>query len=255
MANWTHLGPAVIAAFLASLLDSVEALTTVLAVGTVRGWRPAFIGTGAAMLVLALLVATLGPALGLVPIAVLQVTIGMLLLLFGMRWLREAILRSAGVIAAQDEAVAFAKATTLLGGERQGAVVTWDTAGIVTTFEAVMLEGLEVVFIVIAIGSVGNTLIPATIGAAVACVLVMIVGFALYRPLARVPANLLKFTVGVLVSAFAIFWLGEGLGFSWPGKDAAILGIIVILIAVAVGATRLVRYSSSGVPVHEGSQT
>jgi Ca2+/H+ antiporter, TMEM165/GDT1 family len=255
MANWTHLGPAVIAAFLASLLDSVEALTTVLAVGTVRGWRPAFIGAGAAMLVLALLVATLGPALGLVPIAVLQVTIGMLLLLFGMRWLREAILRSAGVIAVQDEAAVFAKTTTLLGGERQGAVVTWDTAGIATTFEAVMLEGLEVVFVVIAIGSVGNTLIPATIGAAVACVLVMIVGFALYRPLARVPANLLKFTVGVLVSAFAIFWLGEGLGFSWPGKDAAILGIIVILIAVAVGATRLVRFSGSRAPAHKGSQT
>jgi len=254
MANWTHIGPAVIAAFLASLLDSVEALTTVLAVGTVRGWRPAFIGAGAAMLVLALLVATLGPALSLVPISVLQVTIGMLLLLFGMRWLREAILRSAGVIAVHDEAAAFAKATTLLGRKRKSVVATWDKVAIATTFEAVMLEGLEVVFVVIAIGSVGNTLIPATIGAAAACVLVMIVGFALYRPLARVPANFLKFTVGVLVSAFAIFWLGEGLGFSWPGTDTAILGIIVILIAVAVGAVRLVR-SSGRAPARKANRT
>lgn len=255
MVNWTHVGPTVIAAFLASLVEFVEALTIVLAVGTVRGWRPALIGTGAGTVTLVLLVAILGSALTSVPISILQLVIGALLLLFGMRWLRKAILRSAGVVALHDEGDVFVKETASLHRERPSAIVTWDAVAIITTFKAMLLEGLEVVFIVIAVGAAGNMLIPATVGAGAACVLVIILGIISRRPLARVPENVLKFTVGVLLSAFGIFWLGEGLGFSWPGEDAAILGMIVILIAVAVSAARLVRSSSGRVPARGGSRT
>ena len=255
MSNWTHVGPTVIAAFLASLVEFVEALTIVLAVGTVRGWRPALIGTGAGAVALVLLVGILGPALTSVPISILQLVIGVLLLLFGMRWLRKAILRSAGVIALHDEGDVFVKETTSLHKERPSTIVTWDAVAIATTFKAMLLEGLEVVFIVIAVGATGNMLIPATMGAGIACALVIILGIVSHRPLAQVPENLLKFTVGVLLSAFGIFWLGEGLGFSWPGEDAAILGMIFVLIAVAVGAIRFVRFSSKRAPARGGSRT
>jgi uncharacterized membrane protein len=234
MIDWTHIGPSVTAAFLGSLVEFIEALTIVLAVGTVRGWRSAMLGTSMGVLLLAALVAFLGPALGIIPIAVLQLVVGVLLLLFGMRWLRKAILRAAGTIPLHDETEAFAKETDALGRKAFTGGIGWDAIAVATAFKAVVLEGLEVVFIVIAVGTVGHMLIPASAGAAVAGILVLFLGLVLRRPLARVPENTLKFAVGILISAFGVFWVGEGLGFNWPGSDLSILGLTVGFLLVAL---------------------
>ena len=242
--NWTHAGPSVLAAFLASLVEFVEALTVVLAVATVRGWRPALAGSGLGLAVLLALVAGLGPALARIPIATVQLVVGTLLLLFGLRWLRKAILRAAGVIPLHDESAAFANETDTLrrlGGHRTG----WDKVAVAASFKIVMLEGIEVVFIVIAIGAVGDLLLPASIGAAAALLLVIALGLALHRPLARIPENALKFAVGVLLAAFGTFWVGEGIGAEWPGADWSILALILGYLSVAGVAIRLCGRVSS----------
>src|SRR6266705_6356091 len=246
MIDWTHIGPSVTAAFLGSLAEFIEALTIVLAVGTVRGWRSAMLGTSMGVLLLAALVALLGPALGVIPIAVLQLVVGVLLLLFGMRWLRKAILRAAGTIPLHDETEAFAKETDALGRKAFTGDIGWDAIAVATAFKAVVLEGLEVVFIVIAVGAVGGLLVPASLGALAACALVAIAGCAVHRPLARIPENTLKFAVGVLLSAFGAFWVGEGLGLHWPGDDLAILGIAALFLAAAAAAAPLAREESAG---------
>jgi uncharacterized membrane protein len=236
-----HAGAAVGAAFLGSFVEFVEALTIVLAVGTVRGWRPALAGTLAGAIFLAVLVAALGPALRLISIQALQLLVGSLLLLFGMRWLRKAILRAAGVIALHDEAAIYRDETRELGGAQVLRVAGWDAVAVATTFKAVVLEGLEVVFIVIAVGAVGDLLMPASAGAAAALVCVVVLGLALHRPLARIPENALKFAVGVLLSAFGVFWLGEGLGYPWPGGEWSLLGLLGALMATSIIATTLSR--------------
>lgn len=221
-AAWNVAAPAVSAAFLASLVEVVEAFTIVLAVGTLRGWRPAAAGTFAGLAVLVVLVVTLGPLLDEIPIHLLQFGIGVLLLLFGLRWLRKAILRSAGFIPLHDEERAFAEEQTTLqdATRRDQAHADW-IAGL-AAFKAVVLEGVEVVFIVIAVGAGGDLILPASIGALAACVLVLLVGVMVHRPLARVPENTLKFVVGIMLSSFGVFWTGEGLGVAWPGHDVAI---------------------------------
>src|SRR5882724_7614630 len=208
---------AVLAAFLSSLVEAVEALTIVLSVATVRGWRPAGLGALAGLASLALIVLALGPFLDRVPLHALQLVIGILLLLFGMRWLRKAILRAAGLIPLHDEASAFATETAELREQarRNDARLHWIAA--FTTFKAVLLEGLEVVFIVIALGAGRGMLVPASVGAAAACLAVAGIGLVVHRPLARVPENTLKFAVGVMLSAFGVFWTGEGFGVAWPG--------------------------------------
>jgi uncharacterized membrane protein len=234
--------PSVIAAFLGSLVEFVEALTIVLAVGTVRGWRPALTGAAAGALVLVVIVLRLGPLLGVVPLRPLQFAIGLLLLLFGMRWLRKAILRAAGVIPLHDEAAAFARETAEMRAATLAvgpiSALRLDPIAMVTTFKAVLLEGIEVAFIVIAVGAAGHTLLPASLGAAVAGLLVIGLGILVHRPLARVPENALKFTVGVLISAFGCFWIGEGLGFAWPGEDLAIVAMIACLLIVGLLAAQ-----------------
>lgn len=244
MIDWAHSGAVVIAAFLASLVEFVEALTIVLAVGTVRGWRPALIGAGAGVLLLVALVAILGPLLSRLPIAWLQMTVGILLLLFGMRWLRKAVLRSAGIIALHDEAAIFDEETKSLQGDGV-ALGPWDPIALVTSFKAVVLEGLEVIFIVIAVGSAGDTLVPAAIGAGAALAVVVAVGLMVHRPLAQVPENTLKFTVGVLLSGFGVFWIGEGAGLAWPGEDLAIVGLIAGFMAAALLAVQLARRATA----------
>jgi uncharacterized membrane protein len=221
--------PSVIAAFLGSLVEFVEALTIVLAVGTVRGWRPALTGALAGALVLVVLVLLLGPLLGSVPLRPLQFTIGLLLLLFGMRWLRKAILRAAGFIPLHDEAAAFAAEAASMRIAGPVATLRLDPIAVATTFKAVVLEGIEVAFIVIAVGAASHTLMQASLGAAVAGLLVIGFGLLIHRPLARVPENALKFAVGVLISAFGCFWIGEGLGFGWPGGDLSILAMVACL--------------------------
>jgi len=243
MIDWTHAGPSLVAAFLASLVEFVEALTVVLAVGVVRGWRPALLGTGFGLAVLFLLVIVLGPALARIPLDIVQLVVGALLLLFGLRWLRKAILRAAGVIPLHDEAQAFAAETALL---RQGAVSgdAWDWVAIAAAFKIVMLEGIEVVFIVIAIGAAGGLLLPASIGAAAALLLVILLGLVLHRPLASIPENTLKFVVGVLLSAFGTFWVGEGIGAAWPESDWSILALIVGFLVLALVMVPLCRARS-----------
>ena len=236
-----HIGPAMTTAFLASLVEAVEALTIVLAVATVRGWRPAGLGALAGFAVLALIVAALGPLLDQVPLHLLQLVIGILLLLFGMRWLRKAILRSAGVIPLHDEATAFATETAELREQARRNEARLDWIAAVTSFKAVLLEGLEVVFIVIALSAGRGMLLAASAGALAACVLVAGIGFVVHRPLARVPENTLKFAVGVILSAFGVFWTGEGLGVAWPGGDLAIVGFALMFLAVSGAAVLLVR--------------
>ncbi|MEA3142105.1 MAG: hypothetical protein QOK23_4274 [Gammaproteobacteria bacterium] len=241
LTSWTHIGPTVAAAFLASLVEFVEALTVVLAVGVVRGWRGALVGSGAAALTLLAMIALLGPLLTRIPLDTIQLAVGTLLLLFGMRWLRKAILRAAGIIAMHDEASIFAEQEAALR-QMEGSRGGLDTVAVITAFKITMLEGIEVVFIVIALGAAGKgLLIPAGLGALAALLVVVAVGAAVHRPLSRVPENTLKFVVGVLLSAFGAFWVGEGLGLTWPGEDWSIPGLMVGFLAGALIAVRMAR--------------
>jgi Ca2+/H+ antiporter, TMEM165/GDT1 family len=250
MTGSIHTWSTVVSAFLASSVEAVEALTVVLAVGVVRGWRSALLGTLAALCLLVALVAIFGRALGQIPVSVLQLVVGALLLLFGMRWLRKAMLRSAGVIELHDEAVIYNQEIHALSGGGEAARDSpgaWDPIAIVTAFKAVTLEGVEVIVIVIALGAVQGLLIPASLGALAACLLVVAAGLALHRPLARVPENSLKFVVGILMSAFGLFWFGEGIGLQWPYADAAILGLMAILaIASWLGVRVASRVKATG---------
>lgn len=242
--SWTHAGPSVAAAFLASLVEFVEALTVILAVGSVRGWPGALSGAGVALAVLIAIIAALGTALTHIPLDYIQLGVGVLLLLFGLRWLRKAILRSAGVIPLHDEAAAFAKETEAM--RRLGGGGRWDKVAFGAAFQITMLEGTEVVFIVVAIGAGGSgLLVPASFGALAALLAVILLGVAIHRPLASIPENTLKFVVGVLLSAFGSFWVGEGIGLDWPGADWSVLGLIVWFLAVAALAVPLCRAQSA----------
>jgi uncharacterized membrane protein len=227
-------------AFAASFVEAVEALTIVLAVGLARGWRSSLAGAGAGLAALALIVAALGPLLSRVPLHALQFVIGVLLLLFGLRWLRKAVLREIGVIAKHDEAAAFEKETRALGaGSRERASLDW----IATTasFKAVLLEGVEVAFIVLAVGARPGMLAPAIVGALAAALVVAGIGAAIRRPLARVPENALKFAVGIMLSAFGLLWTGESLGVEWPGGDLAIVGLAILFLAVGAALVALLK--------------
>jgi uncharacterized membrane protein len=250
MISSVHQYASMAAAFTGSLVEAVEAFTIVLAVGTVRGWRSALVG---ALLGLAALFATaaiFGPAIARVPIHLLQIVIGTLLILFGVRWLRKAILRSASVIALHDENIAFAWETQAIrsdAGTRSplrsgaGAHYSLNALAMLASFKAVMLEGIEVIVIVIGIGAASHTMASASIGAIVACLLVAAAGALLHRPLSRIPENALKFAVGLLVCAFGLFWFGEGIGIAWPYADAAIIGLFAGLLVFSLAAVRLVR--------------
>ena len=235
-AAWSVWAPAVAASFFAAVVEVVEAFTIILAVGTMRGWRPASIGTAAALGTLTILVVVFGPLLSHMPIAALQLVIGVLLLLFGMGWLRKAILRAAGIIPLHDEVATFAHESTQLASHTAS-----DWIAGMTAFKAVLLEGLEVAFIVIAIGSGPGLLVPAAIGALAACLLVLSVGIVAHRPLATVPENTLKFGVGTMLSAFGVFWTGEGLGIAWPGADLALIAFIAAFLAVGLVSAALFR--------------
>lgn len=261
--SWAHAGTPVTASFLASLVECVEALTVMLAVGSVRGWRSALLGCGAAVGVLAAIVAALGPALTRVPLHSLQIWVGVLLLLFGLRWLRKAVLRSAGLIPLHDEEAAFAKNTALMQARAGGEIAEvrvrqdggWmrpglDRVAFGAAFHIVMLEGTEVVFLVIAIGAGGaGLLLPASVGAVAAAAVVILLGVLLHRPLARVPENTLKFIVGVLLSGFGTFWAGEGMGLAWPGGDWAIALLIAGYLLIATAMISLCRRAARAVAV------
>ncbi|MDF2389272.1 COG4280 domain-containing protein [Nostoc ellipsosporum NOK] len=247
MQTLTPILSTVTAAFLASFVEVVEAFTIVLAVGVTRSWRPALAGAALALAVLAALVLAFGPLLALIPITALQFVVGVLLILFGMRWLRKAILRSVGVIALHDEDAAFSEETATL--RQQANDRRADYLAGVASFKAVLLEGVEVVFIVIAVGAAHGQTFYASMGALAAFVLVMLIGFAVHRPLARVPENALKFVVGLMLTSFGIFWTGEGMGAEWPGADLALLAIFAI---VALAAFAMVRWLRVAYPTPAG---
>jgi uncharacterized membrane protein len=246
----------VLGAFLACAVEMVEALTIVLGVGTVRGWRSTLIGVGAATVVLAVLVAALGPALRLLPIEALRLVVGALLLVFGLQWLRKAILRSSGYKLLHDEDEAFrrARAQAEAAGVEQRAGLDWYSFTV--AFKGVLLEGLEVVFIVLTFGSAHGTggLELAAAAAAAALVVVVVAGVLVRGPLERVPENTIKFAVGLLLSTFGTFWAVEGLGIfkhgsssvDWPGGDAALLAVLAAWIGLSFVAIRLLSPYGKG---------
>ncbi len=239
---WGHAGPSLLASFLASLVEFVEALTVILAVGSVRGWRGALSGAAVALAVLLLIVVALGSALTRIPLDAIQLVVGALLLLFGLRWLRKAVLRAAGIIALHDETEAFARETAAM--RRHGGGGGWDRVAFGAAFQITMLEGIEVVFIVIAIGAGGaGLLLPASLGASAALLVVVLLGLALHQPIAALPENALKFVVGILLSAFGTFWAGEGMGIAWPGADWSLLALVAGYLLAAGGAVLLCRAS------------
>jgi uncharacterized membrane protein len=231
----------VLGAFLASAVEMVEALTIVLGVGIVRGWRAPLIGVAAATLVLAALVALLGSALSGVPIDSLRLVVGALLLVFGLQWLRKAILRSSGFKALHDEDEAFRQERAQAAGAGYERRAGLDWYGFTVAFKGVLLEGLEVVFIVIAFGSAQGQLGLAALGAAAAVVVVVVAGLVAHGPLARVPENTIKFAVGLLLTSFGCFWAAEGAGVDWPADEASLLGVIAFFAGVSYLLVRALR--------------
>jgi uncharacterized membrane protein len=231
----------VLAAFLASAVEMVEALTIVLAVGVTRGWRSALIGVASATAALAVVIAVFGPALTLIPIDNLRLVIGALLLIFGLQWLRKAILRASGYKALHDEDAIFRKEQE--EARRAGTAVRagLDWYAFTLCFKGVFLEGLEVAFIVLTFGSAQGSIPLAAAGAAAALVLVGVVGIAIHAPLSRVPENTMKFAVGAMLTTFGIFWSAEGAGVTWPGADLAIVGILLFVLVLAFGLVALLR--------------
>jgi uncharacterized membrane protein len=229
-------------AFIASAVEFVEATTIVLAVGITRGWRAPLVGTVLASLTLAVIVGTLGVALvTVVPEHFLLALVGTLLLLFGLRWLRKAVLRFVGIVALHDEEEIYRREVAEL--KAQGLNRTeWDWVGTVVAYKAVLLEGVEVAFIVIAFGARGVAAMNAAIwGAIAAGVIVIALAAALRAPLTAVPENWMKFGVGAMLTAFGIFWFGEGIGAHWPGDAASIPLILGVILAASWVAAQLLR--------------
>ncbi len=231
----------VLSAFLASAVEMVEALTIVLASALARGWRSSLAGVGTATLALAAITAALGPALTKIPLNGLRLAVGALLLVFGLQWLRKAILRASGFKALHDEDEIFARELADAQGAERVERAGLDWYGFVLSFKGVLLEGLEVVFIVLTFGSTQKNIPLAAVGAAGALILVAGVGIAVRAPLARVPENLMKFTVGVMLTTFGIFWSTEGAGAHWPGADASILGVLAFVIVVSLALVQLLK--------------
>jgi uncharacterized membrane protein len=223
-----------VSVFLACAVEAVEALTIVLAVGVTRSWRSALTGMAGALVVLAALIAALGPALTALPIDVLRLVVGGLLLVFGLQWLRKAVLRAAGAKALHDEREAYEREIEAARGAGEvGAGL--DPYAFTIAFKGVLLEGLEVVFIVLTFGANQHHIGVAAVAAGVAVLAVTATGVAIHGPLQRVPENTLKFAVGVMLTSFGIFWGAEGAGAHWPGGDGALLAIVPSTLAFALG--------------------
>jgi uncharacterized membrane protein len=235
--------PAAVAGFLGSLVECVEALTVVLAVGAVRGWRSALGGAAAGLLVLALVLAIAGRALAAMPMNLARLAMGALLLVLGARWLRKAVRRAAGTVRKRDEIYAYAQTQAMLRGpdsQATGEAGGWNRAAMLAAAQVTLIEGIEVVFIVLSLAATGHALLaPVGIGAASAFVLVCAAGAILHRPLSTVPENTLKGCAAVLLCSFGGFSLGEGAGLAWPGGAWSIPGLAVLtglgaLLAIVV---------------------
>jgi uncharacterized membrane protein len=231
-----------VAVFLACAVEAVEAATIVLAAGTARDWRSATTGMLAALATLAIIVAALGPALSLVPLRGLRLVVGGLLLVFGLQWLRKAILRASGHKAQHDEDEIYREqvtAASAASARRFGSVPDW--YGFTLSFKGVLLEGLEVAFIALTFGSNARDIPLAAVAAICAVLVVAAAGAAVRGPLSRVPENAMKFVVGVMLTAFGTFWGAEGAGARWPGSDASLLALVPIVAVFALGLVALLR--------------
>jgi uncharacterized membrane protein len=227
-----------LAVFLACVVEAVEATTIVLAAGTARDWRSALLGVGAGIGVLAVIVAVLGPAVSSIPLTGLRLVVGAILLIFGLQWLRKAILRASGYKALHDEEQIFrTELDAARGAPTGGRRGVSDWYAFTLSFKGVVLEGLEVAFIALTFGSNQHDVPLAALAAVTAIVVVVIAGVAVRAPLARVPENTMKFVVGVMLTGFGIFWGAEGANAHWPGADAALL---VLIPAIAVFSLALV---------------
>ena len=246
-------GALFLAVFLACAVEGVEATTIVLAAGTARDWRSALTGTLAALVALGGIVAVLGPALSLVPLHALRLVVGGLLLVFGLQWLRKAVLRASGHKAFHDENKIFVTelaAARAAGSQRRGAVRDW--YAFTLSFKGVLLEGLEVAFIALTFGSNSHDIPLAAVAAVAAVLVVAAAGFAVRAPLARVPENTMKFVVGVMLTAFGTFWGAEGAGARWPGSDGALLVLVPLIAAFALGLVPVLRRQApTPAPTHE----
>ena len=231
----------VLSTFLASAVEVVETLTIVLAIGVTRGWRATLIGVGAATIALAAVVAALGPALTVVPIERLRLVVGALLLVFGLQWLRKAILRASGFKALHDEEEAYAKELeeARAAGREERAGLDWYAFTI--AFKSTLLEGLEVAFIVLTFGASQGSVPLAALGAGAAVIVTASIGAAVRAPLARVPENTIKFVVGVMLTTFGIFWATEGAGANWPGGDVSLLGVLAFVTLGSIGLVALLK--------------
>jgi uncharacterized membrane protein len=237
--------------FLACAVEAVEAFTIVLAVGSTRDWRSALLGVAAATLVLVCLIAALGPALTVLPIGVLRLVVGGLLLVFGLQWLRKAILRTAGLKALHDEEATFARQSAAAASSPPPASGL-DHYALAISFKAVLLEGLEVAFIALTFGANQDDVPLAALAAALAVVVVVAAGLAARAPLARVPENSMKFAVGVLLTTFGIFWGVEGAGASWPGGEAALPVLALVVLAASSLLVRELRGAEARLAVEAG---
>jgi uncharacterized membrane protein len=236
-----------IAVFLACAVEAVEALTIVLAAGFGRDWRSAFLGVGSALAILVVIVAALGPALTAIPLEALRLVVGGLLLIFGLQWLRKAILRASGLKAMHDEAAIYRAelaAVEAAPTDRRGVVSDWYSFTL--SFKGVLLEGLEVAFIALTFGANQRNIPLAAIAALSAVVVVGVAGIALRAPLARVPENSMKFVVGIMLTSFGIFWGAEGAGAAWPGADAALLVLVPAVALFAVALVAVLRRAAAG---------
>jgi uncharacterized membrane protein len=237
----------VLSVFLASAVESVEALTIVLALGTTRRWSSTLLGVAAAAAILVLLTLGLGPALVLVPIATLRLLVGALLLVFGLQWLRKAILRASGLLARHDELAAFAResrSAEAISLSAEG----FDGYSFAVAFKGVLLEGIEVIFIVLTFGSSQHRVTLAALSALAAVLVVIAIGVAARAPLARVPENTMKFAVGVLLTSFGTFWGAEGAGASWPGGEAALPLLVLVIAAGSLAMVGELRARSAKMP-------
>jgi uncharacterized membrane protein len=219
----------------------VEALTIVLAMGVTRGWKATLVGTGVALVALAAIVAVLGPALTVIPIETLRLVVGALLLVFGLQWLRKAILRASGWRAIRDEDAIFARETDAARSASHEERAGLDWYAFTISFKGVLLEGLEVAFIVLTFGSAQGSIPLAVVGAAAAAILVIVAGVVVRGPLSRVPENTLAFAVGVMLTTFGIFWGAEGVGVNWPGDDASLPVVLAFVALFSFGFVTALR--------------
>lgn len=231
-----------ISVFLASIVEGVEALTIVLAIGTTRGWRSTWYGVAAALVSLAIIVAILGPSLTAIPINALRIVVGSLLLIFGLQWIRKAILRASGYLPLHDEAVIFERTSQkaqAIKTLKRGLIDDW--YAFTVAFKGVLLEGLEIAFIVITFGASQHSVPLAALSAIIAVLAVAAVGIKVHKPLSQVPENTLKFVVGIMLTSFGIFWGSEGIGIHWPGSDAALIGVIAFVAITSIVQVKLLK--------------